>query len=299
MRTAVILAGGTGRRFREGGRHDDKLLLRIDGEILLRRVARTALEAVDELILTVDSQERGERYLGLTSSLGPVRMAVDAPVGMRLPMAGVVSGLSASNSNYVLILPGDACCVTATHLEALLSVVEAGEADCCAPICDGSVQTLFQALEGERARRTAPVLMRLDWRKPDGFLRGATRSAYLSFEAQAFFTMNTPQDAVKCAEDGAKGDDQITAALSEGLDLAELPRHSEAEVEDLTNRLMERRSFFWAGAISMVRGPGLALLSSKAFSKEGELYEGLGISLLAAHARADAARALRRAGVEH
>ena len=95
--TGVVLAGGRGRRM--GGR--DKGLLPLRGLPL----AALALEALRPQVrhLLISANRNLEQY----SALG-VRVVTDSIPGFQGPLAGMLTGLRAANTDWVLFVPCDA-----------------------------------------------------------------------------------------------------------------------------------------------------------------------------------------------
>jgi molybdenum cofactor guanylyltransferase len=132
--TGVLLVGGASSRF-----GSPKALARLEGETLADRAWRT-LEAFDERL-----------------AVGKVADAVELPFPVvddrteaRAPIAGVVAGLAASETDLCVFLPVDCPLVTAELLQAL--------ADACAGADAAVPQT--GPLPGAYRKTALPALQR-------------------------------------------------------------------------------------------------------------------------------------------
>ncbi len=111
--TAIILAGGAGRRMREGNRAmgAPKPLLRLGGRTLIEHV----VAAVDPLVagvLIVTNDAESMSFLGLQT-------VPDAEPG-RGPLMGLYSGLLACPTSYALAVACDAPFLSTALFEALI-----------------------------------------------------------------------------------------------------------------------------------------------------------------------------------
>jgi molybdopterin-guanine dinucleotide biosynthesis protein A len=102
MRTGVIIAGGFSTRF-EGG---DKAVADLAGDPMVRRVADRLAPAVDALVVNC----RTEQVQGIEAALDgyehPVTVAED-PDPDEGPMAGIMTGLRAVDSEYAAVVACD------------------------------------------------------------------------------------------------------------------------------------------------------------------------------------------------
>ncbi len=106
----VILSGGLGVRF--GG---NKLLFRVHGEEIIKRVSRTATQIADSVILSVRNEEMGELLRKVTG--------LDYITDLELPCSGPVRGLlSAVKRCSTLLIPGDLPWIDSKTLESFLEV---------------------------------------------------------------------------------------------------------------------------------------------------------------------------------
>ena len=119
LEEAVILAGGRSTRF--GG---DKLIYKVNGKEILVRVVEAALTITKRVVLSVRSEENGERLSKLTG----VDYRVDEPLPCTGPIRGVLSSVRERNT---LLLPADLPWVTGDVLKSFLEICEGSTAQIC------------------------------------------------------------------------------------------------------------------------------------------------------------------------
>jgi molybdopterin-guanine dinucleotide biosynthesis protein A len=193
----AVLAGGHGSRL---GLDVPKALARLGGMTLLERAA-VALETLcDERVVVV------RRGMSLPT---PSRVrVVEDPIGMRGPLAGLVSALETCSFDRAIVLAVDFPFVRPAMLRQLLERL--GESPAVVPAPDGVPQPLVAAY----APAAGPALF--------GCLRAGERSAtaaVLSLDplilddraiealdggASSFFNLNTPADLAEAESRIAK-----------------------------------------------------------------------------------------------
>ncbi len=295
MWTAIILAGGKGNRFQKTFQRD-KLLVKVNGEAILRRIARVVADLADDLILAVNERNRGERYVKILEDVANFRIAIDVKPEISTPLIGFVSGILASKGEYLLVVPGDAAYVGQDELRLMMQMVESEGYECCVPLYEGYVQTLFQALFAEKAKRIAKLLLKYNWRKPDGFIRGSSKTICLNFYPfssgfSPFKTINAPEDILESEKARVLLKEKIALRFASCIDLLEAQLNSEESVLQLYEKLIRENNFFWAGVVSSA-WKTLKEISAKAFFMERDFLEENGLKSLALHAEKDARRVL-------
>jgi molybdenum cofactor guanylyltransferase len=133
--TGVLLVGGASTRF-----GSPKALARLEGDTLAEHAWRTLGEACDERIAV------GKAADGLELPF-PV---VDDGAAVRAPIAGVVAGLAAADTDLAVVLPVDCPLVTPALLRAL--------AEACADVDAAVPQT--GPLPGAYRKTALPALQR-------------------------------------------------------------------------------------------------------------------------------------------
>ncbi len=135
---AVILAGGLSKRF-----GSNKLLYKVEGEEIIRRVAKAAIELADEIVLSVRNDSMGE----LLSKLTGLPYIVDKELPCSGPAKGILSAVKEGNT---LIIPADLPWVNGEALSSFVkSCTEFGRAQVCGLIWsskDGRILDSMTAL---------------------------------------------------------------------------------------------------------------------------------------------------------
>jgi molybdopterin-guanine dinucleotide biosynthesis protein A len=184
--TAAILAGGEGRRV--GGA--DKGLLEFDGEPLIAHVLTAVAPQVGRVVICAN------RNLDVYARYGPV--VSDGVPGYQGPLAGIVAGLRACQTPWLLTVPVD--CPEPSSVLAQRLLAAAG-ANAAAVAHDGeSVQPMFAVYRHDVAQAAAAALSRhvAIWRWQEEL--GARRADF-SDQANTFLNLNTPEDFRHGAED--------------------------------------------------------------------------------------------------
>ena len=99
-KSAIILAGGSSGRFEE-----DKGMIELEHEPLIRYVYKAVRGLVDEVIIVTDSQERADRYAEVLPDT--VKFVLDSRES-KGPLIGAITGFEAAQGKYSLLLPYDA-----------------------------------------------------------------------------------------------------------------------------------------------------------------------------------------------
>lgn len=140
----IVLAAGSSRRFTGGAA---KQLARIDGEPLVRRIARRALASRLDRILVVVGHESATVSAVLAGLAVEVVDNPDHPEGQSTSVRAGLSRLG-TESDAAIFLPVDQPGVTAELLDRLIERFESGRASIVIPTC--------------RGRRRSPVLVARD-----------------------------------------------------------------------------------------------------------------------------------------
>ncbi|MFB6069741.1 MAG: molybdenum cofactor guanylyltransferase [Halanaeroarchaeum sp.] len=102
MKAAVILAGGYGTRF--GG--PEKAVVDVAGRPMISRVLEAVGPVVDEVVVNAREDQREAIDAALSGGDTPYRYALDE-VPDRGPLAGIATGLSATEAEYSLVVACD------------------------------------------------------------------------------------------------------------------------------------------------------------------------------------------------
>jgi molybdopterin-guanine dinucleotide biosynthesis protein A len=121
---AIVLAGGRSSRF---GR--DKLAVEIDGQTMLERAIGAVRPVVDEVLVVVAP----DTMPTLPDGVRPVH----DDRAFEGPLAGVATGLGATDADLVLIVGGDMPSMVSTVLRRLLATVVAPDGPDAAVLASG------------------------------------------------------------------------------------------------------------------------------------------------------------------
>jgi len=135
MRTAIILCGGKSARF-----GSDKAMLTIDGMPMIVRVIQRVSPVVDEIIIAARDPAQ---WMCITEAIPDDLMVVyDSVLGYG-PIAGILAGLLASESEYSVCLACDLPYANPDVINALFGCAEECEGDAAIPMHpNGMLETL-------------------------------------------------------------------------------------------------------------------------------------------------------------
>ncbi|MCX8206712.1 MAG: molybdenum cofactor guanylyltransferase [Methanothrix sp.] len=190
MRSAVVLAGGEGRRM-----GTEKASVMLCGRPLIWHVIKRVFDAVDEVIVVMRDGAQARRLEGVISGC---RVAIDRAHGVG-PVAGLQAGMDAARGRYAFAAGCDMPFLNPDIIDGLFSLAEGR---------DGAVPLLNELPERLHAVYLA---RRLEEACRDAITRGESRiSAPLSGldirfvdagmfrgvdpDLLSFFNVNTPDD---------------------------------------------------------------------------------------------------------
>jgi len=125
-RAGIVVAGG--RSVRMGGR--EKAVVDVAGQPLIRRVADSLTPAVEELVVNCRPDQR-DAIAGALSGLGPT-FALDAEPD-RGPVAGIATGLEATDAGHAAVVACDLPFLDTGLLEYLFERAAGADADAAVP----------------------------------------------------------------------------------------------------------------------------------------------------------------------
>lgn len=160
MRSAVILAGGYSNRFGD----QEKAIVELEGESLVRRVTKRVTDAVDEVIVNCRRDQRGAIETALSGL--EYRVAVD-PVPGRGPVAGVRTGCRLAGGTWTFVT---ACDMPFLQSEVVNKLFEAANTDGVIPRVDGHRQPLAGVYRTDRAVEVADTTLRTGSRSMRDFV---------------------------------------------------------------------------------------------------------------------------------
>ncbi|HOK58731.1 molybdenum cofactor guanylyltransferase [Methanothrix sp.] len=190
MRSAVILAGGEGRRMGA-----EKASVMLCNRPLIEHVIERISDAVDEVIVVLRDHAQAERLECVTSCC---RVAIDRAPGVG-PLAGLQAGMDAARGRYAFATGCDMPFINPYVIDSLFSIADGH--DGAVPLLNGLLERLHAVYLARRLeeacriaiargeRRISAPLAWLDIRFVDaGVFRGVDP------ELLSFFNVNTLDD---------------------------------------------------------------------------------------------------------
>jgi len=182
--TGLILAGGRGTRM--GGA--DKGLQPLNGRPLIAHVLARLAPQVGPLLINAN------RHVDQYTALG-FAVVGDADADFNGPLAGLLAGLQAARTDWLLCVPCDAPCLP-LDLAARLTAAAADDVDVVLPTTESLAQPTFCLLR-PRLHHDLASHLKNGGRKLEAWLRAQAHIA-IPFDqpadAQAFFNANSLAD---------------------------------------------------------------------------------------------------------
>ncbi|MEM4700028.1 MAG: molybdenum cofactor guanylyltransferase [Candidatus Nezhaarchaeales archaeon] len=304
MRGAVILAGGEGRRFRQAGGVGEKALFKVGGKSMIRRVIDAVSGAVDEWVVTVDTEERAEKLKSEVDG----RIVVDK--GPRGPLTGVATGLKVLSPTACLVVPCDRPFLNLRVLNKLLSVVEEGWGAAVPLWPNGLHEPLMAAYLRGPALSLCDALMAYGRTRPDDLIRAGLSVSFLSIPSElkpldpellSFVNINRPSDVeMRPRCELAAG---FSVEVWQDIDAAEVAKAALEALESLSASPLDEVNIpFWHGlcwrAIAERGERDAWRRAAEWFGYERRLHASRGLRLLEARALMDASRCLSHVDLE-
>jgi molybdopterin-guanine dinucleotide biosynthesis protein A len=205
-RAAIVLAGGSARRFQTHNKPwQDKALAELDGKPLLVQVIQTLRGIVDEVAVCISTKDRQTTYAKALEpyDVGDVKFVLDqenSPV--KGPLLAIKSGLDAVSAPYCLIVPVDMPFLTLEVAEFLFNA--ATGFDVAVPMWpDGKLETLLAVLKRETCLEITKTLLALNESRTDTIFRSVSSLLLVSPlkeikkldpELKSFININTQED---------------------------------------------------------------------------------------------------------
>jgi len=152
--TGVVVAGGRSTRF--GDR--EKALAEAAGEPMLRRVVSTLAAICDDVVVNCRPDQQAAFAATLTGVDTTVRFAPDDRPDEG-PLAGLLTGLAAVDSEYAVVLGCDMPLADPAALTALLDRTRTADADVVVPTTDGGPEPLHAVYRVGPTRTAARATM--------------------------------------------------------------------------------------------------------------------------------------------
>ena len=331
---ALILAGGSAKRFQTSNQWQDKALAEVEGKPLLVHVIENLKGVVDEILVCVNDEQRLTQYKQLLEkqATGKVRFVVDqqnSPI--QGPLLAIASGLQATDAQYCLIVPTDMPFLKPQVADYLLEACK--NYNVAVPVWpDGTIETLLMAIERESCVEIALTLCALNRANADGIIRSSStlhlvsplqQIRNLDPELKSFVNINSQEDLANLKTRSIEGPvtedvcfrranlpvEQLQhlrngqKLLGEGKFLEALPVFADCACHFEANKLI-----FWAALCEEKLGETQLKLSKKTvakqtytkaaenYGKEAEAYTANDCTSLAQRALVDKAFCIEKIG---
>ncbi len=196
MRTAIILCGGKSARF-----GSDKAMLAIDGTPMIRRMIGRVSPVVDEIIIAARDQAQG-RYIA-EAIPNDLKVVYDPVTGYG-PVAGILAGIQASESEYSVCLACDLPHINPDVIDALFGCAEdsGGDADAAVPMHRNGMIEALHAVYGRPMIRACQIAMENRERTVRSAISLLKRAVFVPTESlrrfdpdlRTFLNVNYPED---------------------------------------------------------------------------------------------------------
>jgi molybdopterin-guanine dinucleotide biosynthesis protein A len=227
-RAAIVLAGGKSERFQNPQEEwQDKALIKLCGKPLLIHAVENAREVVEEIVVCVNDQTRKSRYHELLTMNGleDVMVLMDEQIDhLSGPMAGILTGLMHTTSDYCFTLPADMPLMQPKVIDYLLNA--ARDTNVVVPMwSNGRLETLTMALKRPEALEIARTLCQLKRPRSDDIIRGALNVMLISIvseirnldpDLKSFININYKTDLTNLQPRQGKGQIKKTLRLNSG-----------------------------------------------------------------------------------
>ncbi|WP_455367573.1 molybdenum cofactor guanylyltransferase [[Eubacterium] cellulosolvens] len=186
LKTAIILAGGAGRRFQgfTGPSQErdwkNKALIEIDHVPAIIHILQRIEQSVNEVIIVTDTASRKEQYQRLLQKYGfENQIYIDEKGEDKSPLLGMKTGLKYAKGTYCLILPCDAPFPNPQVVDLLFT--KAKGFNSTIPIWEnGYLEPLFAVYRRKSMSRLAEVLYSMARRRPDDLIRASSNNHFIS-----------------------------------------------------------------------------------------------------------------------
>ena len=290
MLSIIVLAGGKAKRFqRKMEPWVDKLLYKVEGESIIRRVLKAALDISDDVIISTDSKQRGITYANEVKDIGDVKISVDiTELGCDGPLLGIASSMDHVKGDYVGVIAGDLPFITSDVIRNLINYADM--ADVITPYWgNGSVESLIFIAKRSRLELYSKFLCIHGFWRSSGIQRISLKTLYvpanvLTDDAKVFLDVNYRDDLNREIIVPKIAEKELLITFDSDLEMG----HDEAF----------STGHFFLAAIKLFRERSLdlKLRSIKAFEQEARFYMRQGLRIFASQAMFDASKVLNMLG---
>lgn len=152
--TGIVVAGGYSTRF--GDR--EKALAELDGRPMLRRVVDALSAVTDEVVVNCRPAQQEAFAAALPGLESDVRYVLDEETDSG-PLAGLLNGLAAVDTELAVVLGCDMPLVERDALRALIDQARQSNADAVVPQTDGGPEPLHGVYRVDPARKAARAVL--------------------------------------------------------------------------------------------------------------------------------------------
>ncbi|BAJ50027.1 conserved hypothetical protein [Candidatus Caldarchaeum subterraneum] len=264
----VILSGGVSKRF--GG---DKALALLNGEPLIRHVAKSLHEAVEEVWLSVRDAERGEQLMKACEPFVKGYIVDEFSAG---PLSGFLSAANRLEADVVVTSPADVPRIKAATFQKLVEKFLHHSASVASVVWgNGAVETLVQVLSVDAVKNYLETVFmyRGGLHRPSDMLRCASKMLLaagfkLSSDPYEFSNINTYQDLLEPKPRGSGGD-----RVRDDLLLTESSQHfRQAAAAAAEKRFKESAQEYVSEALVLL-SYGVAHLAGHALADAAKMFE--------------------------
>ncbi|MDH5362314.1 MAG: molybdenum cofactor guanylyltransferase [Aigarchaeota archaeon] len=329
-RAAVILAGGRSERFqRTGEPWVDKALTVVNGKTILERMVVQLRSCVDEIAISVSSEESKRSYFqALPSRIAKdIRIVID-DVGSAGPLAGIATSIKHIDAKQLLVLPCDIPFLNPAVVTAIFERIRASDA--AVPVWpNGVLEPLMAVYKGSRIRSCCPMLSSAGRRRPSDLIRASGQVTFVSIENdlmvldpehRSFFSINYRDDvgrtmSAPLPEGSVNATFAVPVSLVQDRDLLTVSNAVEAitrpedrSIDRVIDYLRKVNGYFWAAFLAEAAAKSLSVLrrslqedqmklfedAAHAYRLEARLHLKHGLLPLSAHALLDEAWCWRK-----
>jgi molybdopterin-guanine dinucleotide biosynthesis protein A len=181
--TAVILAGGRGSRM--GGQ--DKGLVQLNDKPMIAHVIDALSPQVNDIVINANRNNTAYQQFGY-------RVIADVREGFLGPLAGMLSGLEATNTTYALCVPCDSPLISPDLAQRLYDKLKCDEANICVAHDGERAHPVFALIERTLASSMAAFLDAGERKIDRWFAQHHTSHADFSDVASSFANINRERD---------------------------------------------------------------------------------------------------------
>lgn len=197
MLAIVILAGGRSKRF-----GTNKLIYKVEGESMIKRVFKAASEITQNIYLSVKDRAQADILLGVCDGFSGV--ILDAFKEINGPINGVITSLNTLPCGEVVTIPGDMPFIDSESLSKFIDTCKSLDANSGSIYWpSGWVDALIQYHKREKAVKHASLYtIRGAMSRSSDILRASKKVYYipishLTKNYRTFININTPEDLSK------------------------------------------------------------------------------------------------------